>query len=324
MLTDASSPFAAWDGQWFLSIASSGYHATPLVPIGDGGYVDFAFFPAWPLLVRLASFGFLPLEPVSVILANLLFVGAMIPTYRWFVVLVRDERAAARGLGLFAFGPAAYVFSLAYSESLFVLLVAWTMFTFRHHVFGPVLAFTAQLTRLTGSAISLGVAARAAVSRRWGWRPLVTVAAGPAAFTAWIGFVAWLTQDPAGYLRGSPSWYRVSGSTAGLASVIEGFGAISPYFVISLIAIVAVTAASVRALQLDLEAGVYAVLSVGATILFANWVNMPRHALVALPAFAVLGRWMGAGRRGRVVVALAAAGQVILVAGAIRWASFPP
>jgi hypothetical protein len=78
MLTDAGSAFAAWDAQWFLSIAATGYHADPLVPIGDDGYYDFAFFPLWPLLVRVASIGFLPLEWTAVIAANVLWVAAMV------------------------------------------------------------------------------------------------------------------------------------------------------------------------------------------------------------------------------------------------------
>lgn len=150
------------------------------------------------------------------------------------------------------------------------------------------------------------------------------IVAGPLAFVLWVAFVAWLTGDPAGYLRGSPNWYRLSDSSAGVMSIVEGLLTPSAYLVVSLVTIIAVTVAAVRCLSVDLESGTYAVATVTATLLLANWMNMPRHALIALPAYAILGRWTPSGIGGRVVTVLAMAGQVVLIAGAIRWASFPP
>lgn len=74
---------------------------------------------------------------------------------------------------------------------------------------------------------------------------------------------------------------------------------------------------------MDVEAGIRAVLSVAATIVFANWINTA-SCLLALPAHAVLGRWVPAGPLGRFIMGVATVGQVVLVAGAIRWAGFPP
>lgn len=78
------------------SIASTGYHAEPLVPLSDDGYVDFAFFPIWPALVRVASLGILPVELVAVVLANVLIVAAMVPIYRWFTTLLDNAGGSTR------------------------------------------------------------------------------------------------------------------------------------------------------------------------------------------------------------------------------------
>jgi hypothetical protein len=148
--------------------------------------------------------------------------------------------------------------------------------------------------------------------------------AGPAAFVAWIGFVWWLTGEPLGYLRGSPDWYEQSGTEVGLLSVLHGLTVPSAYSLVSIGWVLLLMAACIRLVRTDTATGTYACATVAASLLLANWVNMPRHALVAIPAFAILGRWLPNGRPGRVVIALCAASQAVLVIGAIRWASFPP
>ena len=41
-----------WDGDWFVGIARNGYH---LEAFGDTGYHDYAFFPLYPMLVRILA-----------------------------------------------------------------------------------------------------------------------------------------------------------------------------------------------------------------------------------------------------------------------------
>src|SRR4051812_38800319 len=51
-----SSPFNIWDSEWYLWIAGQGYHADAVAKTAFGpGYHDFAFWPAWPLLIKGAS-----------------------------------------------------------------------------------------------------------------------------------------------------------------------------------------------------------------------------------------------------------------------------
>jgi hypothetical protein len=323
-LVDANSPFAAWDGQWFLRIAATGYHADAVLTSGAARYHDFAFFPIWPVAIRLSSLGVLPMELTSVLLANLLWVAAMIPALAVLRGITRDEASARRGLLLLALGPAAYVGSLAYSEPLFLLLVALALLQLRHPLKAPLLTAAAQLTRLTGSALSFAALAASVHGRRRTVSGLLTMIAGPAAFLAWVGFIWWLTGEPLGYMRGSPDWYEQSGTEVGLLSVLHGLVVPSTYSVVSIGWVVLLMAAGIAALRTDIAAGTYACATIAATLLLASWVNMPRHALVALPAFAILGRWLPPGRVGRVLIALCAASQAVLVLGAIRWASFPP
>ena len=185
LLTNDTSPLAAWDGQWYLEIASGGYHAQALQVGPNGGRLDVAFYPAWPALIRFLSFGIWPYAGVAIVLASLLFCLAALPIYE---VLARhfDRRVALGGLALIAFAPPSFVFSMAYTESLFLLLAASYFATSK----GPlrvVLAGLSVLTRITGLAIVVSALFKAIRDRdRWA---ALSVVAG---YRAAIGILATL------------------------------------------------------------------------------------------------------------------------------------
>ena len=112
----AHNLFTGWerfDALWFLRIAAEGYaHA-------DGSA---AFFPLYPMTVRLLSFlmGGHPLA-ASLIVSNLAFLGALIVLY--FLTFSELSPEAARKTVLYAsVFPTAFFFLAPYSESLFLLL----------------------------------------------------------------------------------------------------------------------------------------------------------------------------------------------------------
>src|SRR5258706_8520 len=119
---------------------------------------------------------------------------------------------ARRGITLLAFSPAAYVFSMAYSEPLFLLL-AGLYFLGRTRPLSPVLAGLAMLTRVTGVAIAASAAVRWLQDRR-DWPALLSVLAAGAVFAGWWLFIWRLTGDPAGWMQGSPSWQPTLGIPA--------------------------------------------------------------------------------------------------------------
>src|SRR5207253_1374671 len=58
----------------------------------------------------------------GVILSHLAFLGALAVIYRLTVAVFRDRGMARRTVWIIALAPWAFVFSLAYTESLFLLL----------------------------------------------------------------------------------------------------------------------------------------------------------------------------------------------------------
>jgi hypothetical protein len=292
----SSNAFTIWDGNWYLRIAATGYHEALYER-----YQDFAFFPLWPLSIRLATLnGLLPAAVVAPILANVLFHVAAVVTYRAF--LGWAPRGAARvGLALVAFGPGAYIFSLAYSESLFLILAAASFCTWGARRAG--LVFMAQLTRLTG--FTLAVAALTEIGRPGRRREsLLVAAAGGIAFAAWWSYIWWLTGDPLGYMRGTPSWTE---GTTGPLSLLEaplGLGIFAiGYPLLILVGGLRLLRDGHRA------AAAFSVLAVATAIMFGAWSEMPRYAMAGFPASLGLALLLSTSRARWLLVALFAALQ---------------
>jgi hypothetical protein len=159
---------ARWDAGWYLPIAERGYTWPPSAP---GGQSDVAFFPLYPLLIRLG--GWL-LGGRPFLAAWLISMAACLWGLVYFHRLARrhmgaDESAAA--LVLLAAYPFAVFYSAVYTESLFLLcLVAATFHASRADwIRAAAWGLLAGLARPTGFALSAVLAltaiAPAAVGR---------------------------------------------------------------------------------------------------------------------------------------------------------------
>ncbi len=321
LANDASSlsrrnPFDAWDAGWYLSIAGTGYHAAPVRHTVTGPHFDFAFFPLWPAAIRLSTLGILPDRLTAVVAANLLVVAATVLVWRLLADRFGGEVATGSIL-LLAFSPPAYVFSLAYSEPLF-LLVAAAYFLDRGPILRrPVLAAAAVLARIAGAAIVASAAVEAVAARgrarRVAW---LTVIAGGIAFAGWWVFIALLTRDALGFLHGSPAWDR----STGLVGLVDDLRrpTVDRLAWAAFVGLAAV--GSVLVLRRDRELGVFALTAIALGLLPGGVLDsMPRYAVVAFPAFAGLAGRLG--RRGTLFLAFAfAVAQWAFVA----WAFIEP
>jgi hypothetical protein len=199
----------SWDGWWYLGIVRDGYHAAPL----DGAYQDYAFLPLYPMLVKALA---LPVPGweglVAVLLSNALFVVGI-------VLLVRltaphfGQAFAYRSAALLAIFPFTAVFSMAYAESLFLVLMLGAFLAAERGRAGPagLLLALATLTRLQGVALIVPLAwilwERAgrprAIRRSW-----LFLLLGPLAALGAYAWVIWLTGDAASYAAAQGAWGR--------------------------------------------------------------------------------------------------------------------
>jgi hypothetical protein len=204
----------SWDGWYYLGIVRDGYQASPV----SGDYANVAFPPLYPAVVRVLSAPFPGSDGiVAILVANLAFVAALsllIKLGTPYLGLRRARLAAA----LLIIYPFASVFTMAYTESLFLLLMlAAFVAAERGHPLRTGVAFAfAVLCRVQGIALLLPLAI--ILLRRNGWRPTPSTAwllLGPLAGAGFLLFVAAVTGSSTGYLDAQQAWGR------------EGFGGAS-------------------------------------------------------------------------------------------------
>ena len=301
-----------WDGSWYSRIAMGGYHGPPV----DGIHYDFAFFPAWPVLMRILTLGFLPPGAVGIVAANLLFiVGAVLA---WRLLADRWNPPVATGaVALLAFAPPAYSFSMVYSESLFLVAVAGSMVASRPWVsalFGAV----AGLTRLAGLAIIAAGAAAIGVAREHQRRLLAAAIGAFAGFALWFLYVAVLSGHPMGFFEGSRSWMRSDVFRSQWRIIAPHLFAYAGRF--GFVALVLV--GSLLAVRHDRQLGFFAVATVGIAILSVTSVpvqSIARYAMPAFPAYAPISDRLG--RRGTIALVIVFAVAEVWFAS---WTIGPP
>ncbi|MGP4088452.1 hypothetical protein [Streptomyces sp. KR55] len=156
---------ARWDALWYTRVAELGYGYEVRLPNGDV-HSNLAFFPLLPWLERLLH----AVTPLSY--ADAGFVVSLLASLAaaWGIFAVADHvygrRAGVCAVLLWAVLPVGIVQSMAYSESLFTALAAWSLYavlTGRWLTAGS-LALLAGLTRPVGLAVVAAVWAAGIVS----------------------------------------------------------------------------------------------------------------------------------------------------------------
>ena len=113
-----------WDAGWYRHIATHGYVDQG---VGPAGQRNLAFYPLYPLAIRLASLSGLSPLAAGILVSNLAFLAALILLHR----MVRERfggDAALRCVLLLSVFPFSFYFSAVYSESLFLLLAVGSLY----------------------------------------------------------------------------------------------------------------------------------------------------------------------------------------------------
>ncbi|MGI5374303.1 mannosyltransferase family protein [Streptomyces sp. CA-251387] len=210
---------ARWDSLWYRRVAELGYGYEVRLPNGDV-HSNLAFFPLLPWLERLVA----AVTPLSYADAGFLVSLLASLAAAWGIFAVADHvygrRAGVCAALLWAVLPVAVVQSMAYSESLFTALAAWSLYavlTGRWLTAGT-LALLAGLTRPVGLAVvaavwAAGIASfvrdrRAAPADRARdpRRALGMLLAplGAAGYVLWVGHRT--GKGPLGYLDVQAGW----------------------------------------------------------------------------------------------------------------------
>jgi hypothetical protein len=144
-----AAPLGRWDSVWYLAIAGAGY--------GDGARE--AFFPLYPLLVRIAG---APVGSALVggALASTALLGVALVVLHRLVTLDHDRAVARNAVLVTALFPMSFFFSAVYSESLFLALSVGAVYAARRERWASAgaLGGLAAMTRSTGVVLLVPLA----------------------------------------------------------------------------------------------------------------------------------------------------------------------
>jgi hypothetical protein len=140
-----------------------------------------------------------------------------------------------------------------------------------------------------------------------------------AVFAGWWIFIWQLTGNPKGWLEGSASWSR----SLGPASVIRSLHRELLPAILWGSFVVLMFVGSVLLLRRQPQLALFGIIAIAMSVVGAPASSMPRHAMIAVPAFAALSLRLGTRLSAVVAIAFAIA-QIVFVAFAFGSIHRPP
>jgi hypothetical protein len=280
-----------WDAVHYLDVATQGYAGT-----------DMAFFPLFPLLIRILGH----------LVGNHLVAGILISNASFFFGLLflyklleheYDRSVARRAIFYVSIFPSAFFFSAVYTESLFFMLTVASFYYMRAHrwMLAGAIGFFAAMTRVEGVLLIVPFAiewfSQYKADPRAGIRKLFPAALIPCGLFVYMAYLWVLRGDPLYFSHVQIHWNRHL--AAPWVSVINAFHKIAVATSGQTIANqgleVAFTALMIAVLlvgwkQLRPSYIAYMALSILIPMSTSSLMSMPRFALVLFPMYAILAR----------------------------------
>lgn len=336
-----AAPLGRWDSVWFMAIASDGY--------GDGARE--AFFPLYPLIVRIAGAPF-GSTLIGGALASTALLGVALVVLHRLVALDHGRAVARNAVLVTALFPMSFFFSAVYSESLFLALSIGAVYGARRERW----AWAGALGLLAATTRSAGVLLLIPLAMIYLWdvrrpslrtiRPLRADALWlllvPLGLAAYCGFLALAGHDALAPFRAQEVWFRsfagpFVGAWDGLFAAYQGTrqllsGAREPVFFtaaggdpfvvarhnIELLAwlVLGLVAAAGVLRRLPAAYGAYVVAALALPLSYPvgpqPLMSLPRFLAVLFPLTIWLALWMtGRALRERLVIAAFAAALVV-------------
>ncbi|MGH3746195.1 MAG: mannosyltransferase family protein, partial [Micromonosporaceae bacterium] len=296
-----------WDAGWFTRVAEDGYE-TGYSYDAEGRLTGngLAFFPVYPLLIRL--FSALPwMTPQAAALTVSWIAGGLAAVLLSLLGTELYSGRAGYALAvLFGAQPMSVVLSMGYSEAIFCAFVVAALLALRREAWlvAGCCALLASLTRPTGMALAAAIVVYAAV-RVWrrdvkpGWRVMAGTAlavVGAPSYLLWVGLRvgdpgAWFVIQEVGW---GTHWDYGASTFRFLRSAVTGTDWVPVSVAVILVAaVVALLAGLSERVWLPLSAyGVLAfAMAVGSAGYYHSRPRMLVPVLLILVPFAiVLGR----------------------------------
>lgn len=128
-INEIADELSKWDAGWYIQIARNGYETYPLLDGSAMPYVSWAFFPLYPLLLSLVH-NLLPMlgyNTAAMLISNIFLVVALI-YIALYLENINKKSIILVVYFLMIFGAYNFYYSIAYTESLFVMLIAMSLY----------------------------------------------------------------------------------------------------------------------------------------------------------------------------------------------------
>ncbi len=278
---------ANWDGMHYLSIARNGYTQN----------FQYAFFPLYPLVVRIISIitqNFL----ISAVLISIVSSYLAINVFYGLAKTDLKEKVAAKAVFYMLIFPTSFYLLMSYSEGLFILFVMLSFYYLKKKkiLFSVIFASLASATRLAGLAVVLALMVdilsnHSLHRKKW----LILIA--PTGFLSYCLYLFSKTGDPFYFLTSQLHWMR-SLAMPGL-NIWETLRVVSfpglllkyPNMAIDLIFTIFLIGMVLRSFRfLPFSYGVYGLISLLLPLATPTLMSMPRFILPIFPIFILMAK----------------------------------
>jgi hypothetical protein len=204
--------FFRWDSNWYLSIVQNGYSYVP------GIQSKVAFFPLYPSLVKIFSFGLADVRITGIVLSNVALLLAMIYLFRLVNLDFQNTKIPLNSVLFALIFPASFFFSIFYAESLFFFLtVACFYYARRNRWFlSSLFGFFAALTRALGVFIFIPILIEYVAPTPFRGinlskikKDILCLLLIPAGLLTYMAYLYIRFNEPLAFLKAEIAWSRV-------------------------------------------------------------------------------------------------------------------
>ena len=188
--------FARWDAEWYRTIAREGYVYYP------GVQSSVAFWPTYPVVVRLLSWAFPTIYITGTVVTVLSGATAVVLLRKWAKVFVSNSVAITAVVLLCVFPYSWYLYGVVYSDALFIATAIGAFYLVERdrYFWAGIVGILATAGRPAGLVVALALVLRVIERRNLanganGFRELfnprgLTKADAPI-FLSWLGVGGW-------------------------------------------------------------------------------------------------------------------------------------
>lgn len=284
--------WANFDGEHYLSIAKDGYHLA-----------EQAFFPLYPLLIRLMGGGVW----IGLLISNASFFLALVGLFK-LLRIDYPQKVTKLAIILLLIFPTSFYFGAVYTESLFLCFIIWSFYFYRKNniLLASILGMFASGTRVIG-IILLPIYLLELFKEKTKWdKKHLWLLIIPLGLVSYMFYLYKVYGDPLMFLHALPSFGEQRSSIPILLPQVfyryifkilpslhySFFAGTFTTIMEFVIGIIFFTVSIISFFKLRLSYALFLILGYLIPTLSGSFSSLPRYMLVLFPAFTLFSIWL--------------------------------